>query len=99
MRARAASGETNVQLELKQITDKEQQGQTPASAAKGRLMKQPLLFSGTGDLITMYMEKVDIFDTSFPPVFTGKVHPQASWTPEPSSRVCWSKELPLKEET
>lgn len=53
MHARMALEETNIQLELKLIRDEGQQGQTPASAAKGRLRKQPLLLSGTGDLVTM----------------------------------------------
>lgn len=62
------------------------------------LRKKCSLLRGTGDLVTKYMEKADILNTSFVPVFTGKVCPQASQTPEPGSRVCWSKELPPKEE-
>lgn len=29
-------------------------------------------------------------------LFTGKVHPQASQSPEPSSRVCWSRVIPKR---
>lgn len=70
-----------------------------ASATKKKAEENVVqLLTGAGDLETKDIEKAEVPNAFFALVFTEKICCLAFEVPEPASRVCGTKNLPIEEQ-